>query len=587
MGGEHFLLFFGIYSILLLTNHRMTNLITSIISTGEIHLLFGYSNVTNIRIPSIIDSGAKPILITDTKPSFLPALKQYEADEKLTVLVDPNFADKIQEYITTLGRPEVDGVVDRVFVSLTNESVKQDIYTKCKKLRIPINTTDSPELCTFTMLSTYTSGDFQFGVTTNGKGCKLALRIKREIINHLPNNMNEICQTIGELRKTIQEEDKLEIESGEHEDDAVNSHKFNSFVPEFNQTKEDLKLQRTRWLSQIVEYYPLNKLNLISINDLSNAYKLHKQQQQQQQQGDEEPALKKQTIKKGELTLVGSGPGSVSLLTLGALQAIHSADLVLADKLVPQQVLDLIPTTHGTKLFIARKFPGNAEKAQQELLSLGLEALNKGQKVVRLKQGDPYIFGRGGEEFNYFEEHGYKPIVLPGITSALAAPVLSNIPMTHRDVADQVLICTGTGRRGAIPNLPEFVPSRTTVFLMALHRVVELIPMLAEQKNWDLNLPCAIIERASCPDQRVIRTTLGKVAEAVESCGSRPPGLLVTGYACEVIWKKSTDASWVVEEGCEFGNDTELKRIVELVNQDCKSKIIEEWTGSNNKQISV
>ena len=102
-----------------------------------------------------------------------------------------------------------------------------------------------------------------------------------------------------------------------------------------------------------------------------------------------------------------------------------------------------------------------------------------------------------------------------------------------------------------------------------------------------MNLPCAIIERASCPDQRVIRTTLGKVAEAVESCGSRPPGLLVTGYACEVIWKKSTDASWVVEEGCEFGNDTELKRIVELVNQDCKPKIIEEWTGSNNKQISV
>ena len=116
----------------------MTNLITSIISTGEIHLLFGYSNVTNIRIPSIIDSGAKPILITDTKPSFLPALKQYEADEKLTVLVDPNFADKIQEYITTLGRPEVDGVVDRVFVSLTNESVKQDIYTNCKNLEYPL-----------------------------------------------------------------------------------------------------------------------------------------------------------------------------------------------------------------------------------------------------------------------------------------------------------------------------------------------------------------------------------------------------------------------------------------------------------------
>lgn len=551
----------------------MTNLITSIISTGEIHLLIGYSNVTNIRILSIIDSGAKPILITDKTPSFLPVLQQFQKDEKLTVIIDPEYSTKIQNYLITLGRSEVDGIVDRVFVSLSEKSIKQDIYTKCKKLRIPINTTDSPEFCTFTMLSTYTSGDFQFGVTTNGKGCKLALRIKREIINHLPNNINEICQTIGELRKIIQDEDNLEIENGEHEDDAINNHKFNSFVPEFNQTNEDLKLQRTRWLSQIVEYYPLNKLNMISINDLSNAYKLHKQQEQQQQQTGQEPSLKKQSVNKGELTLVGSGPGSVSLLTLGALQAIHAADLVLADKLVPQQVLDLIPTTHGTKLFIARKFPGNAEKAQQELLSLGLEALNKGLKVVRLKQGDPYIFGRGGEEFNFFQEYGFKPIVIPGITSALAAPVLSNIPMTHRDVADQVLICTGTGRRGVVPNLPEFVPSRTTVFLMALHRVVELIPMLIEQKNWDLNLPCAIIERASCPDQRIIRTTLGQISAAVESCGSRPPGLLVTGYACEVIWKNSTtNDPWVVEEGCEFANDNELKRIVQLVNQDCKPK---------------
>ncbi|RCK67547.1 Uroporphyrinogen-III C-methyltransferase [Candida viswanathii] len=560
----------------------MTHLLTSIITTGETHLLFGYSNVTNLRIPSIVDSGARAVLFVESQPHFLPALQQLQQDGKLTVIVDPGFAGKIQEYLTSLGRSEVDHVVDRVFVSLSDLSVKQDIFNRCRRLRIPINTTDSPELCTFTMLSTYASGDFQFGVTTNGKGCKLALRIKREIINHLPNNMDEICDTIGELRKTIQEEDNLELESGEHEDDAVNTHKFNSFVPEFNQSKEDLKLQRTRWLSQIVEYYPLNKLNMISINDLSNAYKLHKQAQQEAP----EPPLKKQSFKKGELTLVGSGPGSVSLLTLGALQAIHSADLVLADKLVPQQVLDLIPTTHGTKLFIARKFPGNAEKAQQELLSLGLEALNKGQKVVRLKQGDPYIFGRGGEEFNYFEQRGFKPVVIPGITSALAAPVLSNIPMTHRDVADQVLICTGTGRRGAVPNLPEFVPSRTTVFLMALHRVVELIPMLVEKKNWDVDLPCAIIERASCPDQRVIRTTLGKIAEAVESCGSRPPGLLVTGYACEVIWKKQTNAAWVIEEGCEFGNDSELQRIVELVNQDCKPKSIEDWT-ETRKQVTV
>ncbi|EMG50858.1 MET1 Uroporphyrinogen-III C-methyltransferase [Candida maltosa Xu316] len=543
----------------------MPNLLTSVNVSGETHLLIGYANVTNIRIGSIIDAGAKPILLTNKKPeNYTPTIQQYISEEKLTVIIDPDFDKSIDRYLTTLGRAEVDHVIDRVFVSLPSSLIKvqESIYHKCRRLRIPINTTDMPDLCTFTMLSSFTSGDFQLGVTTNGKGCKLASRIKREIVTNLPNNIDEICTTVGDLRKKIQEEDNTMLESGEHEDDAINTHKFNSFVPEFNQSKEDIKLQRTRWLSQIVEYYPLKKLSNISINDLSNAYKLHKEQQQQQK--DIKPT------KRGEITLAGSGPGSVSLLTLGALQAIHAADLVLADKLVPQQVLDLIPTTHGTRLFIARKFPGNAEKAQEELLSLGLEALERGEKVVRLKQGDPYIFGRGGEEFNFFSQHGYAPIVLPGITSALAAPVLSNIPMTHREIADQVLICTGTGRRGAVPNLPEFVKSRTTVFLMALHRVVELIPLLIEEKKWDKDLPVAIIERASCPDQRVIRTTLSKIGDAVESCGSRPPGLLVTGYACEVIWKNQSTEPWIVEEGCEFNNNQELQRIVELVNQDCK-----------------
>ncbi|AOW27331.1 uroporphyrinogen-III C-methyltransferase [Candida albicans P37037] len=545
----------------------MTNLLTSNITTGETHLLIGYSAVSNTRIVSIIESGANPILITDSQPqNFPPNIMQYVTDNKLPVLIDKDFPTKIPHYLTTLGRAEVDSIVDRVYVSLPSSqlALKQEIYQRCRKLRIPVNTTDSPDLCTFTMLSTYTSGDFQLGVTTNGKGCKLASRIKRELVNSLPSDIDAICKQVGELRRQIQMEDKAESEHGEHEDDAINNHKFNSFVPEFNKTQEDLKLQRARWLSQIVEYYPLNKLGSISLKDLSSAYKLHKQANV--------PGAKEEDSEAGQMTLVGSGPGSVSLLTLGALQAIQTADLVLADKLVPQQVLDVIPTTHHTRLFIARKFPGNAEKAQEELLTLGLEALRRGEKVVRLKQGDPYIFGRGGEEFNFFSQHGFKPTVVPGITSALAAPVLSNIPMTHRDVADQVLICTGTGRRGAVPNLPDFVSSRTTVFLMALHRVVELIPLLVNDKKWDENLPVAIVERASCPDQRVIRTTLSKVGDAVEACGSRPPGLLVTGYACEVICKNSGSESlpWVVEEGCNSGDDGELKRIVELVNGNCK-----------------
>ncbi|ODV79740.1 methionine metabolism [Suhomyces tanzawaensis NRRL Y-17324] len=535
----------------------MPNLLASFNCNGESHLIVGVSNAASLRITSILEAGAHPILFTDNSHTdSYPASIRTKIEEGVLQAVHvpgPMEIGDISTALRTRGRDEVDHIIDKVFVSLpiAQQKLKEQIYDECRRMRIPINTSDSPDLCTFTLLSTYTSGDFQMGVSTSGKGCKLASKIKRELTNALPSNIGEICNKIGELRAVIQAEDQAELSKihtdtiGEHDDDAINTSTLNALVKEFGMTQEQRKTQRTRWLSQIVEYFPLSKLADLSIEDLTHAYHEHKH---------EAPASVSGAA-KGQISLVGSGPGSVSLLTLGALQAIHSADLVLADKLVPQQVLDLIPKNR-TRLFIARKFPGNAEKAQEELLSLGLEAVTKGEKVVRLKQGDPYIFGRGGEEYRFFQQHGFTPVVLPGITSALAAPVLANIPATHREVADQVLICTGTGRRGVLPNLPEFVRSRTTVFLMALHRVADLIPELIAQKGWDPKLPAAIIERGSCPDQRVIRTTLGKVAAAVEACGSRPPGLLVTGLACEVL--TSTDKEWEIEEGYDSGRNLEL-----------------------------
>ncbi|CAH2353264.1 uroporphyrinogen-III C-methyltransferase [[Candida] railenensis] len=552
----------------------MTNILTSWNCKDECHLVIGSSNAAALRVSAILKAGANPVVVTDNE-DISPILSTLKDEHNFNIITSPFNISQI----TTLGREDTDGIFDKVFVSLPLSKIesKRDIYNTCRRLRIPVNISDSPEFCTFTILSTYTDGDFQMGVTTNGKGCKLASRIKRELSTTLPKNIGDICEKIGALRKKIQLEDECDSLSkrkdiGEDDDDAVNGSKFNSLVEEFNMTQEEKKLQRTKWLSQIVEYYPLQTLGEISIEDLSVEF--HKSKMvakngtdttNKRSSGDEQASIKR--AKTGKISLVGSGPGAVSLLTVGAIEEIFAADLILADKLVPQQVLDIIPMQR-TNLYIAKKFPGNAERAQEELLKLGLEALQKGQRVVRLKQGDPYIFGRGGEEYNFFAENGYKPKVLPGITSALAAPVLTNIPATHREVADQVLICTGTGRRGTLPNLPEFIKSRTTVFLMALHRIVDLIPKLIEEKDWDPKLPVAVIERASCPDQRVIRTTLENVAAAVEANGSRPPGLLVTGYACEVIEKNSAideKNKWVVSEG--WSNESSFGSLIPLLGK--------------------
>jgi uroporphyrin-III C-methyltransferase len=333
-----------------------------------------------------------------------------------------------------------------------------------------------------------------------------------------------------------------------------------------------------RWLSQICEYWPLKRLCAITDADtdaILSAYSIASSDPFEVTPSGLDARL---GSGKGTIILAGSGPGHPELLTGATLTAIQSASIILADKLVPAPVLDLIP--RRTTVHIARKFPGNAEAAQEELLELGLAGLKAGHTVLRLKQGDPYLYGRGGEEVIWFRQKGYEPLVLPGITSALSAPLFAGIPVTQRSVSDQVLICTGTGRAGKAPVPPEYVKTRTVVFLMALHRLASLVESLTgtvpgsigerpesrvapetSTKPWALATPCAIIERASCKDQRVIRSTLEHVCLAVEELGSRPPGLLVVGEACKVLHE--TSDRWVVEEG--FSGLDVLQRIPEAV----------------------
>lgn len=356
------------------------------------------------------------------------------------------------------------------------------------------------------------------------------------------------------MRRRIWEEDhaaELSQDLEAEEEDIGQPASFNKLITA--ESVEAARSRRMRWLSQICEYWPLRRLADISDADVEVLLRDYTGSHMKKGGNTPSPAS------SGRIVLVGSGPGNPDLLTRAAHKAILSADLVLADKLVPSPILDLVP--RRATVHIARKFPGNADRAQEELLEMGLDGVRAGKVVVRIKQGDPYIYGRGGEEFDFFRAHGYTPTVLPGITSALSAPLFADIPLTHRSVADQVLICTGTGRKGAPLDPPEYVQSRTLVLLMSLHRLSALVESLYV-KGYPVDTPCAVLERASCPDQRVIRTTLENVRAAVEEEGSRPPGLLVVGHACTVLMKYNQ--RWVVEEGFKgldslaVGNDLAL-----------------------------
>ncbi|KAK2042768.1 uroporphyrin-III C-methyltransferase [Colletotrichum somersetense] len=552
-----------------------TSLLVALNCKGDTHLIIGTNPLAAARCTQSLAAGATAILLAPDTPDLHYGLqKRVDAGEVTWHKKAFEDAD-----LVTLGRDEVDNVVDAVFVtSGPRDPLAAHISALCRRNRIPVNVVDAPQLCSFSLLSTHTDGPLQIGVTTNGRGCKLASRIRREVAAALPKDLGAACARLGDVRRRIQAEDHLSTQPDEADDSLDQTASFNKLVTEAD--LDAAKSRRMRWLSQVCEYWPLKRLAAIDDNDVESVLKSYagnalpeaaKPSPAAGGLGSGAPSPQQQQHQRGRIILAGSGPGHPDLLTRATHKAIQTADLILADKLVPAGVLDLIP--RRTPVRIARKFPGNADQAQEELHELALAGAKEGKTVLRLKQGDPFIYGRGGEEVAYFREHGLgdRVTVLPGITSSLSAPLFAGIPPTQRDVADQVLVCTGTGKKGKPPAPPEFVPSRTVVFLMALHRITGLVreltcyleteePGAAEgggseagktpkRALWPRGTPCAVIERASCPDQRVIRTTLEHVAEAIETEGSRPPGLLVVGRACEALYEREKGRAWAVEDG--------------------------------------
>ena len=232
------------------------------------------------------------------------------------------------------------------------------------------------------------------------------------------------------------------------------------------------------------------------------------------------------------ITLVGAGPGSPDLLTIAAYNAITSADVVICDKIVSKELHALVQP--GAVLIIADKIPGQADEAQGDLNKWGIDALRKGQNVVRLKAGDPFLYGRGGEEVLFYRENGFEPVVIPGISSSIAAAELVGIPVTHRGAANSILVSTGQGRFGEFPSLPTFDANRTLVLLMAVGRIPTLKQDLVE-KDYPVDIPVAVIERASQPDQKILRCTLDSLLDESNLHGVASPAVIVVGFVVNAL----------------------------------------------------
>ncbi|MDD3934131.1 uroporphyrinogen-III C-methyltransferase [Methanoculleus sp. UBA303] len=232
----------------------------------------------------------------------------------------------------------------------------------------------------------------------------------------------------------------------------------------------------------------------------------------------------------GKAYLVGSGPGGLGLLTLRAREVIDSADVVLYDQLPGEEILSTLP--RDAELIDCGKYGGNHTLKQHEIEALMVERVKAGKVVVRLKGGDPFLFGRGGEEIEVLREHGISVEVVPGVTSAIAVPEMVGIPVTHRRYASEVTFITGHED----PTKPESaldweVLSRlkgTLVILMGVKNLPAIAAALAAHGK-DPATPVAIIERGLRPDQRVTVGTLADIVEAARARGVRPPAVIVIG----------------------------------------------------------
>ncbi|HXI48705.1 MAG TPA: siroheme synthase CysG [Steroidobacteraceae bacterium] len=230
----------------------------------------------------------------------------------------------------------------------------------------------------------------------------------------------------------------------------------------------------------------------------------------------------------GEVTLVGAGPGDPELLTLKALRALQDADVILHDRLVPQGLLDMA-RRDAVRISVG-KAAGGIGSTQEQINALLIEHAQRGKRVVRLKGGDPFMFGRGGEELEALAGAQISFSVVPGVTAAAGCAAYAGIPLTHRDYAHSVTFVTGhVDKDGREPDWRALAkPGLTAVFYMGLARVEQIAARLVAH-GAAAALPAAVIAQGTLRDQRVITGTLATIAAVTAASNIQSPALLVVG----------------------------------------------------------
>ena len=407
----------------------------------------------------------------------------------------------------------------RVIIAATDDEIlNHQIHADATELNIPVNVVDTPHLCDFIFPAIVDRNPIVIGISSNGKAPVLARLLRARLETLIPQGYGKLAKLAGEFRSEVKA--KIPTLTGRRQfwERAFEGQVSQlMFAGNEKEAAAQLKLDLDSTTAAITAKNTAddNALSTVAESASTSAPVI-----------SDAPIETENAI--GEVYIVGAGPGDPELLTFKALRLMQQADIVYYDALVSPQVLDLC-RRDADKVFVGKKRSNHAV-AQLGINELLVNSAKEGRRVVRLKGGDPFIFGRGGEEIESLRAHGVPYQVVPGITAANAAASYAGIPLTHRDHSQSVRFVTGFLKAGAPnSNFKSFLNTdETVVFYMGLHSLPRLTEGLIDAGRAD-STPIAIVSNASMPNQQVLTGTLANIVELQEQNQLPTPALLIMG----------------------------------------------------------
>ncbi|MBV7309856.1 siroheme synthase CysG [Acinetobacter sp. CWB-G5] len=401
--------------------------------------------------------------------------------------IDANLLQLVEEsqgqYIQALYPAQIQLNDYRLVIAATDDyAVNTQVFEDCEALKILVNSVDDPPHCRFMVPAIVDRSPLVISVASNGTSPVLSRQIRTQLETTIPHGMGKLAEFSGKWRAAV----KAKISNPDE--------------------------RRVFW----EDLYASPLKEQVFHDNLVEADRLIEQ------------ALLEWKTPKGEVYLVGAGPGDPELLTLKALRLMQQADVVIYDRLVSPAIMELC-RRDATKIYVG-KARSNHAVPQEGINALLVEYASKGQRVCRLKGGDPFIFGRGGEEIQELFAAGVPFQVVPGITAASGCSAYAGIPLTHRDYAQSVRFLTGHLKEGS-PELPwdELVyQNQTLVLYMGLVGLEKICEKLIEHGQRP-DMPVALISKGTTPEQKVVVGTLADIASKVEENHIQAPTLTIIG----------------------------------------------------------